>query len=72
MVKFVVQRDLPRGTENYSDRDLIKGDEVYRFDGHTYGCIGPGGVACSFDQGAGPFFEVAANALQIKEANDGR
>lgn len=36
------------------------GDVVYRFDGYTYGCISPGGIAVTMEPDKHPFFEVPA------------
>ena len=40
------------------------GEVVYEFHGATYGCISPQGVACSREDGVGPFFEVAHTNLR--------
>lgn len=48
--------------ENYSGVPINPGTPVYSYDGCTYGCIGPNGVAVSFD-GKEPFFEIPANSV---------
>lgn len=40
-----------------------KGEKVFIYHGHAYGCIGPGGVAVSLREGESPFFEVPRDAL---------
>lgn len=49
--------------ENYSGVPINPGTEIYRYDGHTYGCISPDGVAVSFEDGKTPFFEVPADSV---------
>lgn len=46
------------------DRDFDAGEEVYIFNGPTYGCIGPDGIAVSLDPDTGPFFEIPKSALE--------
>lgn len=70
MTEFVVIKDLPMGPDNYCGRDLKEGETIYRYDGCTYGCIGPKGVACSFEPGKTPFFEVARGALSLRLNGD--
>lgn len=48
--------------ENYSGAPINPGTPVYSYDGHTYGCISPDGIAVTFD-GKEPFFEVPANSV---------
>lgn len=47
-------------------RDFREGEEVYLYQGPTYGCISHNGVACSVD-GNLPFFELPKNAVIIME-----
>lgn len=48
--------------------DLQKGLEVYKFDGCTYGCIGPSGVAVTLSSdGEFPFFEVPTDSVEWSE-----
>lgn len=49
--------------ENYSGAPINPGTPVYRYDGHTYGCISQDGVAVSFEDGQTSFFEVPANSV---------
>ena len=45
------------------------GEIVYEFTGHTYECIAPEGLACSREDGVGPFFEIArTNLRRINQA----
>lgn len=63
VVKFSLNRTVPVSECPWLDADLPKGLVVYRFDGHTYGCIGPTGLAVSNEPNHGPFFEVPVKAL---------
>jgi hypothetical protein len=49
---------------NWSDRDISEGERLYAFLGYDYGCVGPGGIAMTFNaDGSGPFFEFPADAV---------
>ena len=61
-VKLRLIRDVPQH-ENHSGRALKKGEEVFRYYGHTYGCLTSDGTACCDDL-HGPFFEVPSDALE--------
>lgn len=43
--KLVLKRDVLQSEYHWLKRDFKKGEEVYRFLGYTYGCLGPSGVA---------------------------
>lgn len=46
-------------------RTYWAGETVYKYSGHTYGCISRGtGVACTEQFGQIPFFELPGNALE--------
>lgn len=60
-MKFILNRDVMKEECPWLKRDMLRGEEVQKFTGHTYGCIGAG-VACSFD-GKTPFFELPRDAL---------
>jgi hypothetical protein len=44
-------------------QDIAEGKIVFRFDGHTYGCITPTGVAVSDSSDENPFYEVPKDAV---------
>lgn len=46
------------------ERDMQEGETVHQFAGHTYGCIGPGGIAVTTEPDAGAFFELPTVALR--------
>ena len=56
--KRVLLRDLP-------DQELKRGECLYIYWGHTYGCIRDGGVAVTAEPCEYPFFEVPEDALGI-------
>jgi hypothetical protein len=62
-MKKRINRDLSI-EENYSGREIKKGEEVFLFYGCTYGCIAPGGIAVSFVEDQPPFFEVPEDAIE--------
>ena len=55
-------------------RGLSKGMIVFEYRDHTYGCVGPNGIAVTFVDGERPFFEVPRDAvsdrLPIAEATE--
>lgn len=62
-MKGTINRRLPE-TENYSGRVIEAGEKVRLFEGCTYGCIAPGGIAVTFSMSGGnPFFEVPENSV---------
>ena len=61
-MKLLLTRDVTPAECPWLSRTFIKDEIVYRFDGYTYGCISPGGIACSLD-GAFPFFELPRSAV---------
>jgi hypothetical protein len=60
--RFVTNRKVTREECHWLDADVDAGTVVTRFDGCTYGCVSPGGVAVTFVDG-GPFCELPADAL---------
>ncbi len=44
-------------------RDFAIGEVVYKYDGHTYGCITHSGEAFTEQPGQLPFFELPYNAI---------
>ena len=61
--KLVLTRDVPRAECQWLDRDMKRGETVYRYNGCTYGCIA-GGVACTENPGQTPFFELPIDAFR--------
>jgi len=59
---YILIRPVDRAECPWLDRDFSRGERVYRFDGATYGCVSPSGMACSLD-GETPFFELPRLAL---------
>jgi hypothetical protein len=63
---YLVIETLKRGARgNYAPRTVYKGEIISRFYGHTYGCIGPEGIALTDgDEITGVFFEYPRSALE--------
>lgn len=61
--KLTLTRDIPKSECPWLDDDLKSGAEFFEYSGHTYGCIGPYGIAVSVEDGVTPFFEVPREAL---------
>lgn len=59
---FILNRDVTKKECPWLDRTLRHGEEVFAYDGCTYGCIASG-VAVTFKEGQTPFFEVPRDAL---------
>lgn len=53
LIRDVTAKECP-----WLGRDFLTGETVYKFTGHTYGCIGPNGIAVSGEPGETPFFEL--------------
>lgn len=65
MSGFIVTRDVTVDECPWLEADIPAGTTMYRCAGPTYGCIGPFGVAMTFDpEGDYPFFEVPAMAVE--------
>ncbi len=60
---YVLTRDITTHECPWLEETVLKDRVVEKYEGATYGCIGPGGMACCYHQN-GPFFELPANALK--------
>lgn len=60
---LVLTRDVTIAECPWLDRDLKAGETVWRYDGHTYGCVQPSGVAVTLKAAETPFFEVPRDAI---------
>ena len=58
----VTQRECP-----WLDRDLPAGTPVFTYYGPTYGVVSPNGIAVTVKAAESPFFEIPADALDMKE-----
>ena len=65
-MQYELARDVTKEECHWLKEDVKKGTIVYEYSGHTYGCIGPHGIAVSSD-GDIPFFELPYDALMKKE-----
>jgi hypothetical protein len=60
-----VTRDVTKEECHWLKHDIIAGTIVYRFTGHTYGCVSYTGQAVTDDPtGDYPFYELPNNALE--------
>lgn len=55
----VTQRECP-----WLDANIPPGTPVWSYDGHTYGCITPEGIAVTAKQAETPFFELPQDAVR--------
>jgi hypothetical protein len=55
-------RDVPTAECPWLGRDMKAGETVYRYDGHTYGCL-TDGIPCTIRYGEPPFFELPREAV---------
>jgi len=62
-MKLIVTRKVTIKECWWLDDNIPAGTIVYRYDGCTYGCCTDNGIACSFEDGKTPFFELPLNAL---------
>lgn len=62
--KFKLTRDVTKKECPWLDRDYKKGEELFEYAGHTYGCISPNGIACSDKDQESPFYEIPKDSLE--------
>jgi len=68
MAKFKIIRKVTMQECDWLSCDIEKGEIVFEYTGHTYGCISSEGTACTYREVAEPFFEIPNDALEeIKE-----
>ena len=61
--KFKLIRNVPSSECHWLSRDHLKGEIVYEYYGHTYGCLDPGEKAFSSEPGETPFFQLPADCM---------
>jgi hypothetical protein len=47
------------------DKNMARGQAVYKYYGCTYGCVGETGIAVTVLPNAEPFFELPSSALEL-------
>lgn len=62
--QFVLTRNVTRSECPWLKQDFEKGDDVYEYEGHTYGCISPNGKAFTIRPNQTPFFELPGDAVE--------
>lgn len=65
-MELQLKRDVTKEECSWLEKDLKKGDIVYKYTKHTYGAISPTGIACSKEEGKDPFFEVPVDAFKLE------
>jgi len=66
MRELTLNRDVTKEECFWLDRDFKKGEKVYEYTGHTYGCIQGSGTACSLVPGETPFFELPTESIMAE------
>jgi len=61
--KLSTLREITQDECPWLDAAIPVGTTVYRYFNTTYGCIGPSGIAVSFEHDRTPFFEVPLSAI---------
>jgi hypothetical protein len=62
--RVVLCRDLTKKECPWLDKDLKKGDVIYRFPRTSHQCVNTeNGLACSYEHGKHPFFEIPFDAI---------
>ena len=55
---YEVIREISKEDWPWLDSDIPEGSKLYRYYGHTYGCISFSGMAETWEKDKEPFFEV--------------
>lgn len=63
-MEYEVVRKITTKECHWLNEDVKQGTLVYKFCGHTYGCIGPKGIAVTLSpEGDNPFFELPYDSI---------
>ena len=63
MSKLMLTRDVTREECPWLSRDIKEGEDVFMYQGYTYGCIAEGVAVCEVE-GELPFFELPSDSLE--------
>lgn len=67
-MRFETKRDVTPEECPWLDETVHSGTTVYRCVKHTYGCVGPRGMAATYNpEGDYPFFELPTDSLRAVE-----
>lgn len=66
-MKYKLKRTVSTTECPWLDENIEKGSIVYKYYGHTYGCISPLGIACTMKEGETPFLEIPRDSLELEE-----
>ena len=61
--KLTLNQDVLKKNHPWLERDYKKGETVYEYTDHTYGCITDSGIAVTEVEDEIPFFEVPIEAV---------
>ena len=64
-MKARLLRDVTTGECFWLSKDFKEGDEIYLYNGPTYGCISRGNEAFTEEEDKTPFFELPSDAVEI-------
>ena len=67
---LVLNRDVTQHECPWLDADLPKGTAVWMYEGATYGCVRPDGLAVTAKAAETPFFEIPRNAVTIRHRSE--
>ena len=70
-MKYKLTRNVTIKECHWLDKDMKKGAEVFKYKGHTYGCISYSGVACTMEDGKEPFFELPVDSIENPDTGRG-
>lgn len=62
---YRVNRDVTKKECSWLEDTIEKGTLVFEYNGHTYGCISPDGMAVTLQMNTTPFFELPKNTLEF-------
>jgi hypothetical protein len=69
-IVYEIIRDLSIDECFWLEEPIPKGTIVFEFNGNTYGCISPNGIAVSMKPNENPFFEVPLSAIKAKHKDN--
>ena len=63
-IEIQLTREVTRTECHWLTEDIPAGEIFWTFDGETYGCISPTGIAVSRELDEYPFFEIPRTAIR--------
>jgi hypothetical protein len=68
---YKLNRDVTPKECTWLENTCVKGTIVYEYQGYTYGCVTPGGMAVTLVENETPFFELPVDALAVLNESTG-